>query len=124
MELYNVDKFYKFEKKQNQSMNYSEKFNLFYNSLKKLEQQSLYDDLYNDTIDLYSHYPKFDFLINIFVKVYQNKNICPKLLGEFKKFNDEIKNNIKDKHFSYINFEQYLIDFKPFLEKLVKIFKV
>ena len=112
LELYNVDKFYKFEKKQNQSMNYSEKFNLFYNSLKKLEQQSLYDDLYNDTIDLYSHYPKFDFLINIFVKVYQNKNICPKLLGEFKKFNDEIKNNIKDKHFSYINFEQYLIDYK------------
>lgn len=111
LELYSVDNFLKIEKKITQTMNYPQKFNFFHKSIKKLEQQSLYDDLYNDTINLYSIYPKFDFLINIFVNIYQNKNICPKLLEEFKKFNDKIKNNIKDKNFSFINFEQYLIEY-------------
>ena len=118
LEFCSVDSFFKFEKQIPQFMNNSQKFIYFFNSIEKLKQENLFDELYNDTINLYSTLPKYDFLINIFVKVYQNKNVCPKLLEEFKKFNDKIKNNIKDKKFTYINFEKYLSDYNNIFEEI------
>lgn len=124
LELFSVDLFYNSQKKIIQVMNYTQKFEVFLNSIKKLEQENLFNDLFNDTINIYSKNPKFDFAVNIFIKIYNKKNICPKLLEEFKKFNDKIKNNIKDKNFANINFEKYLKGYSTIFVKSLIILRV
>ena len=120
LELFSVDFFYNSQKKINQIMNYTQKFEVFLKSIKKLEQENLYNDLFNDTINIYSEYPKFDFMVNIFVNIYDNKSVCPRLLEIFKNFNDKIKNSVKDKNFSYINYEKYLINYNDIFEEITK----
>ena len=115
LELFEVDIFYGLENKITQYMSYTQKFNIFLNFLNKLGQENLYDELYYDTINIYSGSPKFDLLINLFVKIYQNKNICPKLL---EKFYNKINNNIKDAKFSFINLEKYLNDYNTVFEEI------
>ena len=69
LELFSVDFFYNSQKKINQIMNFIQKFEVFLKSIKKLEQENLYNDLFKDTINIYSEYPKFDFMVNIFVNI-------------------------------------------------------
>ena len=66
----------------------SEKMELFFSSIK--EDKELVNKLFTETINLYSKNPKFNFLIEIFVKIYRDKDLCTKLLNEFKKFNLEL----------------------------------
>ena len=72
----------------------SEKMEIFVESLSK--NKELFNKFYEDTIELYSLYPKFDFLIEIFIKVYENKNLCPLLLNKFKIFNDKLESGHND----------------------------
>ena len=88
----------------------SEKMEIFNESLSKNEE--LLTKFYEDTIELYSLYPKFDFLIEIFIKVYENKNLCPLLLAKFKKFNDKLESSIKDSKKQNIIFEETLKKYK------------
>ena len=103
-----------------QKITNTDKFNLFHESLKNLNQESLYTTLYEDTISVYSMFPKFDFLINIFLKINKIKELCPKLLEEFKNFNSKITNSIKDKNYSNINYEEYLNEYNKEFEQIIE----
>ena len=67
---------------------YHDKFIYFLEALNKNNEEKYLDILYKDTIDLYSRKPNFEFLINLFIKIYENKTFCPLLLDEFKKMNE------------------------------------
>ena len=98
--------FYKTKKDIPQNtIDYYEKMNYFMESLKESKEDDKSDILFADSIILYSKNPRFDFLINIFLNVYENKDLCSKLLNEFNKNceKSEQKNNIV---------KDYLIQFK------------
>ena len=58
---------------------------IFYNALTKgIGNEDLLSNLYKDSIKLYGKKPTFEFLINIFVKVYNNIDLYPLILKEFK----------------------------------------
>ena len=117
----NISKsFINIKKKINQKINNTDKFNLFHESLKNLNEENLYTILYEDTISVYSMFPKFDFLITIFLKIYKNKEHCSKLLEEFKNFNSKITNSVKDKNYSNINYEQYLSEYTKEFDQIVE----
>ena len=67
------------------TLSYSEKMNIFYSALtKEAENEGVLSSLYKDSIILYGKNPTFEFLVNLFVKVYNNIDICKMLLKEFK----------------------------------------
>ena len=92
-------------------ISYSEKFNYFTEYLTK-NKKELLDKLYIDTIELYSNFQNFDFLIAIFIQIYDKKNLCPLLLTKFKSFNLKLKANINDNKKQYIIFYKYLEKYK------------
>ena len=77
---------------QNALANY-EIMDFFIESLNKINESNKIDILYQDSIKLYSKKPNFQFLICIFIHVY-NTNLCEKILNEFSKNFD--KPNQKD----------------------------
>ena len=87
-----------------QNLDYTIKMNHYIKSLTEADQSNKLNYLYNDTIELYSKHPKFEFLINIFINVYENKKICPKLMEEFKKFNLKLTQKINDSNLVNIDF--------------------
>ena len=89
-------------------------------SLLKLEQKNLLDDLYNDTIKLYSKNPIFELLINLFVYSYNNKNVCPYLINEFRLFNEKLTSKLNDPNSSYIVFKDSLNDFVDKFKKIME----
>lgn len=66
------------------SLEIHEKMGYFINALNKISENDKLDILYQDSINLYSKSPTFQFLINIFINVYHT-NLCSKLLDEFAK---------------------------------------
>ena len=55
------------------ALSYSEKMNIFYSALtKEAENEEALSYLYKDSIAFYGRNPTFEFLINLFVKVYNN----------------------------------------------------
>ena len=77
----------------------SEKLNIFNSVIEKeSENNEIYLNLYKDSINVYGKAPSFEFLINIYVKIYKNLDMCKLLLKEFKKTlnksnNDNISEN-------------------------------
>ena len=69
------------------SIKYYEKMNYFIDALIQNKEEEKLDILYQDAINLYSLKPDFEFLINLFIKIYDNKKNCPILLDKFKQFN-------------------------------------
>ena len=62
-----------------------EKMNIIYSILnKENDYKEMLPFFYKDTIQLYKKSPNFEFLINIFIKVYNNLDICKMLFKEFK----------------------------------------
>ena len=96
----------------------TEKMNIFIESL--IQNKEPLDKFYEDTIDLYSFYPKFDFLIEIFLKVYDNKKLCPLLLSKFKEFNDKLKSDLKDKKKKNIDLNKSLEKYKDEFNEITK----
>ena len=72
---------------------YDDKIEYFLEALKKDDEDDLIDDFYQEAIDLYSQKKSFFFLISLFIKIYQKKDICSKLLIKFKEINEDKKNN-------------------------------
>ena len=67
---------------------YNEKMDYFIEALKKIREENKIDDLYKETIDLYSKKKGFSFLISIFLKIYKNKkDLCNDLMKKFKEMN-------------------------------------
>ena len=57
--------------------------------IKEEEKEILFSTFYNEAIKLYSNKKSFAFLIKLFLKIYLKKDLCTKLLGIFKKINED-----------------------------------
>ena len=118
--IYDLNLSYKKEfsndKSISQNLDYSIKMNHYIKSLIETGQKNKLNNLYNDTIELYSKHPKFQFLINIFINIYENKEICPKLIEEFKNFNLKLTQKLNDHNLANI-------DFDDSLKEYVKVFQ-
>ena len=73
-----------------QSMEYKDKFELFFDSLKQNNEENKSQELYLETIDLYSKKSSFSFLISLFSKIYEEKKSCNLLLKIFYEMNVNI----------------------------------
>jgi len=81
----------------NQSIiEYTEKLDIFEEALKKNGEDNKIDDLFTETIDLYSKKKGFCLLISLFLKIYIKKDLCSKLLKLFKDMNENPKDNEKN----------------------------
>ena len=59
---------------------YNEKMILFIEALKKNKQEKLINKLYKETIKLYKTKKGFEFLISLFVQIYEDKDLCNSLM--------------------------------------------
>ena len=74
------------------------KLKIFIEALKKNNEISKIDILYEETIDLYKAKKNLNLLIYLFLKIYEKNNkLCSKLIDTFKEINgEEIVDNDKD----------------------------
>jgi hypothetical protein len=80
-------------------LDYYQKFELFLEALNKNKEEEKINILYNETIQLCSKKKRFTLFASLFTKVYNNKNLCSKLIKEFYEINKDIKNEkIMDKN--------------------------
>lgn len=84
----------------------------FIESLKRENQENMIDELYKETIFLYSKKKGFSFQIELFLKIYKKKDLCSELIKIFKEMNEakDNENNIDKK--------PYLISIYPNLKQL------
>jgi len=84
------DGFYKRERDIPQDKKgYFEKIDIFIQSLKNKDEEDKIPLLYNDSINLYYESPKFPLLIKLFIKTYENKELCLLLLKKFESTKDK-----------------------------------
>lgn len=83
-------------RKIDQSKEYYKTIEFLIKALKAIGEESLIDELYKETIKLYSIKKSFSFLIILFLKIYQKKDLCSEFLAIFKKINNEQKENEKN----------------------------
>ena len=83
-------------KKINQNKEYYEIIEYFIKALENNGEESLIDSLYKETIVLYKKKKGFAFLILLFLKIYQKKDLCIELLTIFKELNENPKENEKN----------------------------
>ena len=83
-------------RKVSQNKEYIEKIEAFITALKDNGEENLIDELYKETINLYSQKKGFSFLIELFLKIYQKKDLCPELMKKFREMNDTPKENEKN----------------------------
>ena len=84
-------------------LDYYEKFEIFLKALNKNKEEEKIDILYEETINLFSQNKEFNFLVSIFSKVFNKKNLCDKLIQEFYKININTKNKINLKRKESLN---------------------
>ena len=108
--------FFNFPRDINQNnIQYYEKLNMYIECLYQNNEDEKLDILYKDTIHLYSKKPTYVFLMKLFTKVYQDKNLCPLLLDKFNETKDkENQINSIDK----INLESLKDIFKSVFENI------
>ena len=78
-----------------QNIKYQDKLDLFLEALKKNNEENKIQDLYKETIELYSKKSRFSFLISLLSKIYEDKTFCEPLLEKFYKMNFELKEKEK-----------------------------
>ena len=78
-----------------ETIDYQVKLDLFFEALKENKEENKMKELFQETIELYSKKKGFSFLISLFVKVYQEKDLCKILIKNFYDMNANIKENIK-----------------------------
>ena len=98
-------------RKINQNKEYYETIELFIKALEQNGEEGLIDILYKDTIELYSMKKGFTFMIELFLKIYQKKDLCIQLLQIFRKISQNQKDNEKN------------MDRKKFLKDYLSKFK-
>ena len=75
---------------------YNDKMQFFIEALEQRNEKSKTDDLFKDTIALYSKKKGFSLLISLFLKIYERKDLCSELLKLFKDMNKNPKDNEKN----------------------------
>ena len=93
--------------------------NIFYSAITSSSgNDKALTNLYVDSITLYGKNPSFEFLINIFVKIYNNIDLCFSL---FKEFNKNLKNNSEVSNANLQKFKETFQDICDKSENIVKI---
>ncbi len=92
-----------------------EKMDYFEEALNTQKEYKKLNILYSDSINLCNKKPSFNFLINIFVKVY-NTELCSKLLEVFNKKITELVNKINKE-----NLQKYKFNFDQIIENREEI---
>ena len=98
-------------RKINQNKDYYKTIEYFIKALKKKGKESIIDNLYKETIELYSKKKGFTFMIVLFLNIYEKKNLCSELMKIFKEINGNPKDNEKN------------MDRKSFLKDFLSQFK-
>ena len=78
------------------SMDYQDKLDLFLEALKQNKEESKTQELYQETIELYSKKKGFSFMISLFAKIYQEKVLCESLIKMFYEMN--VNNKLSTKN--------------------------
>ena len=85
---------------------YIDKLNYFIEALKENGEEEKTDELYKDAISLNSSLKQFSFMISLFLKIYQKKDMCSELINNFKEMNNDPKQSDKN-----IDRKAYLKDY-------------
>ena len=80
-----------------QNLKYQCKLDLFLEALKEKNEENKIDELYKETIELYSKKSMFSFFISLLSKIYENKSFCKSLLEKFYTMNSELKGKEQEK---------------------------
>ena len=108
-------------RKVNQNLvEYSEKMDFFEAALKKKGEENKIEDLYEQTINVYSKKKGFSLLISLFLKIYKKKNLCSTLLKKFREMNGNPKDNEKNMD-RKSNLKDYTSKFKEIKEEANKL---
>ena len=91
---------------------------IFIDSLKENNEENKIDELYKDTIDLYTVKTGFAFLIELFIEIYKKKDLCSKLMEQFKTMNEKQNKNDKKEKIDKN------MDRKKYLEKHISTFDI
>ena len=94
---------------------YKDKIEYFIEALKE-DKQKIYE-LYKDTLELYFKKKGFSLLIPLFLKIYNKKDLCCKLLEKFKAMNAEQKDNEKN-----MDRKAYLDEYKSDINEIAEKF--
>ena len=92
---------------------YIQKLHYFKEAIKDPE---VIKELYNETIDLFFQKKGFYFLVELFLEIYKEKDLCPKLMNGFRKMNKNPKDNEKN-----MERKPYLFN-KEYVDKFSSIF--
>ena len=96
----------------------SEKLNIFFSAITTSSgNDKALSNLYIDSIKIYGKNPSFEFLINIFVKIYNNIELCVSL---FKEFNKNLKSNVEVSNANLQKFKETFQDICDKSENIVK----
>ena len=95
-------------------IHYGKKFNYFLEALKTNNEEDKIEELFKETIHLYSQKKFFSLLIPLFVQIYKNKELCPLLMEKF------IEMNINSKGF--FNNKDRKNDLRQYKENFERIF--
>ena len=96
------------------NIEYIEKIEYFEKALKKNGEENKIDYLYKDTLDVYSKKKCFYFLIFLFLRVYQKKELCTELLKKFKEMNINPKDKEKN-----LDRKSFLEEYKPKISEII-----
>lgn len=94
---------------------YKDKIEYFIEALK--EDKEKINELYKDTLELYFKKKGFSLLIPLFLKIYNKKDLCCKLLEKFKAMNAEQKDNEKN-----MDRKAYLDEYKSDINEIAEKF--
>ena len=97
---------------QNQ-LGYIQKLKYFKEALEIIKETEKIKELYKETIDLYSKKKGFYFLIELFIEIYEKKDLCLKLMKKFRENKDDEKNMDRKQ---YLFKDEYVTKFSEILK--------
>jgi hypothetical protein len=101
---------------------YHEKMDNFIEALKNNGEENKIDELFKETIELYSKKKGFSFLIPLFLKIYKQKDLYSELIEKFREINKNPKDNEKNMdRKSYM--KNYKSEFKTIISEADELIK-
>ena len=101
---------------------YIQKLKYFKKALENIQAVKDVQELYEETLDLYIVKKGFYFLIELFLEIYDKKDLCSKLMLKFREMNKNTKEKEKNMdRKEYLFKEEYLQKFSDILSNASKI---
>ena len=103
-------------------LDYQDKLDLFLDALKLNKEENKIQELYKETIELFSIKKNFYLLIALFTKIYKEKNLCSRLIRNFYEMNFSNKNKyeVTDKFEKIMQFKELMLKISSESETLIK----